>query len=137
MMVELKNGETYSGVLGACDGFMNLHMRDVVCTSRDGDRFWKIAECYIRGNNVKYIRLPDEVIDMVKEDTRRDPRDKAAAGRGRGRGRGRGFGGTGRGRGGVGTKPRGGGGTGTIGKQGMQGWVAGDRGGAELHTQMN
>ena len=23
-MVELKNGETYSGVLASCDGFMNL-----------------------------------------------------------------------------------------------------------------
>eukprot|EP00438_Fugacium_kawagutii_P006331 Skav213286 [mRNA] locus=scaffold2236:78191:78950:- [translate_table: standard] len=59
-MVELKNGETYSGVLASCDGFMNLHMRDIVCTSRDGERFWKIPECYVRGNSIKYLRLPDE-----------------------------------------------------------------------------
>lgn len=25
-MVELKNGETYSGVLASCDGFMNLSL---------------------------------------------------------------------------------------------------------------
>lgn len=33
-------------------GFMNLHMRDIVCTSRDGERFWKIPECYVRGNSI-------------------------------------------------------------------------------------
>ncbi|CAE7182614.1 LSM4 [Symbiodinium microadriaticum] len=70
-MVELKNGETYSGVLASCDGFMNLHMRDIVCTSRDGERFWKIPECYVRGNSIKYLRLPDEVIDMVKDEPQR------------------------------------------------------------------
>lgn len=87
MMVELKNGETFSGVLSSCDGFMNLHMKEVVCTSRDGERFWKVPECYIRGNNIKYLRIPDEVIDMVKEE-KTDARDRAPA-RGRGRGRGR------------------------------------------------
>merc|ERR1719473_2491694 len=85
MMVELKNGETYSGVLASCDGFMNLHMRDIVCTSRDGERFWKIPECFVRGNSVKYLRLPDEVIDMVKDEPRKEL--KRFQGRLRGRGR--------------------------------------------------
>eukprot|EP00419_Tripos_fusus_P049598 CAMPEP_0172837044 /NCGR_PEP_ID=MMETSP1075-20121228/26910_1 /TAXON_ID=2916 /ORGANISM="Ceratium fusus, Strain PA161109" /LENGTH=156 /DNA_ID=CAMNT_0013680371 /DNA_START=82 /DNA_END=553 /DNA_ORIENTATION=- len=81
MMVELKNGETYSGVLASCDGFMNLHMRDIVCTSRDGERFWKIPECYVRGNSIKYLRLPDEVIDMVKDEpqTRKEIRQQFKA----------------------------------------------------------
>merc|ERR1719191_2474589 len=98
-MVELKNGETYSGVLASCDGFMNLHMRDIVCTSRDGERFWKIPECYVRGNSIKYLRLPDEVIDMVKDEpaSRKEIRQQF---KGRVRGRGRGGGGRGRGRGG-------------------------------------
>ena len=30
-------------------------------------RFWKIPECYIRGNSIKYLRIPDEVIDQVTE----------------------------------------------------------------------
>eukprot|EP00929_Paragymnodinium_shiwhaense_P112230 TRINITY_DN80494_c0_g1_i1.p1 TRINITY_DN80494_c0_g1~~TRINITY_DN80494_c0_g1_i1.p1 ORF type:complete len:150 (-),score=33.63 TRINITY_DN80494_c0_g1_i1:79-528(-) len=87
MMVELKNGETYSGVLASCDGYMNLHMRDIVCTSRDGERFWKIPECYVRGNSIKYLRLPDEVIDMVKDEpqSRKEIR-QAFKGRARGRG---------------------------------------------------
>eukprot|EP00933_Yihiella_yeosuensis_P062062 TRINITY_DN64999_c0_g1_i1.p1 TRINITY_DN64999_c0_g1~~TRINITY_DN64999_c0_g1_i1.p1 ORF type:complete len:139 (-),score=38.37 TRINITY_DN64999_c0_g1_i1:159-575(-) len=105
MMVELKNGETYSGVLASCDGFMNLHMRDIVCTSRDGERFWKIPECYVRGNSIKYLRLPDEVIDMVKDEptSRKEIRQQFKARGGRG-GRGKG-GGKGRGRGGEAAGP--------------------------------
>ena len=62
---------------------------------QDGDRFWKIPECYIRGSTIKYLRIPDEVIDMVKEENL-----KMSRGRGDGRGRGgyRGRGGPGRGK---------------------------------------
>lgn len=122
-LVELKNGETYNGHLVSCDNWMNINLREVICTSRvrknclfyeyivgrrvtcvpinveinpsqgrgllwiskclfcfrsivytvvrlfnlsylffqDGDRFWKIPECYIRGSNIKYLRIPDEV----------------------------------------------------------------------------
>lgn len=42
-------------------------MRDIVCTSRDGERFWKIPECYVRGNSIKYLRLPDEARTGAKE----------------------------------------------------------------------
>ncbi|KAL0273677.1 UNVERIFIED_CONTAM: hypothetical protein PYX00_006301 [Menopon gallinae] len=68
MLVELKNGETYNGHLVSCDNWMNINLRDVICTSRDGDKFWKMPECYIRGTTIKYLRIPDEVIDMVKEE---------------------------------------------------------------------
>lgn len=78
MLVELKNGETYNGHLVSSDTFMNLQLREVICTSRDGDRFWRMPECYIRGNSIKYLRIPDEVIDLVKEEVtskqRRDMR---------------------------------------------------------------
>ena len=57
MMVKLKNGETYSGMLASCDGFMNLHMRDIVRTSRESERFWKIPECYVRSNSIKSTTL--------------------------------------------------------------------------------
>ena len=42
-----------------------------------------MPECYIRGSTIKYLRIPDEVIDMVKEDT-------MVKGRGRGEMKGRG-----------------------------------------------
>ena len=107
--MELKNGETYNGHLVNCDTWMNIHLREVICTSKvisslyfeflglaslnfpceidvsftflsysvvmflfcidwssglfsqDGDRFWRMPECYIRGNTIKYLRVPDEV----------------------------------------------------------------------------
>ena len=67
---------------------MNIHLRDVICTSRvslhladrreqllqqDGDRFWKIPECYVRGNTIKYLRLPEDVLALVKEDVNEKP----------------------------------------------------------------
>ncbi|MBA0583266.1 hypothetical protein Gorai_014131, partial [Gossypium raimondii] len=55
MLVELKNGETYNGHLVNCDTWMNIHLREVICTSKDGDRFWRMPECYIRGNTIKYL----------------------------------------------------------------------------------
>ncbi|VVA94025.1 unnamed protein product [Arabis nemorensis] len=101
MLVELKNGETYNGHLVNCDTWMNIHLREVICTSKDGDRFWRMPECYIRGNTIKYLRVPDEVIDKVQEEkTRTDRKPPGGGGRGRGRGiddggaRGRGRGGS-------------------------------------------
>jgi U6 snRNA-associated Sm-like protein LSm4 len=52
MLVELKNGETLNGHLVTCDNFMNLILREVVQTSPEGDRFFRLPEVYIRGNNV-------------------------------------------------------------------------------------
>ncbi|KAG6965338.1 hypothetical protein JG687_00005473 [Phytophthora cactorum] len=65
-LVELKNGDTYNGHLVNCDTWMNVNLREVICTSKDGDRFWKMPECYIRGNTIKYIRVPNEILDMEK-----------------------------------------------------------------------
>ena len=53
-----------------------------------------MPECYIRGSTIKYLRIPDEVIDMVKEEV-----IQKSKGRGESRGRG--------GRGGRGGGPRG------------------------------
>ncbi|XP_006746463.2 U6 snRNA-associated Sm-like protein LSm4 [Leptonychotes weddellii] len=64
--------------------------------AQDGDKFWRMPECYIRGSTIKYLRIPDEIIDMVKEEV-------VAKGRGRGglqqqkQQKGRGMGGAGRG----------------------------------------
>ncbi|PIA19631.1 Sm-like ribonucleo protein [Coemansia reversa NRRL 1564] len=110
ILVELKNGETYNGHLEKCDNFMNIILREVIQTDSDGDRFWRLPEVYIRGNTIKYLRIPDAVLDKVKEDmatnrsqgTRggrggrgRGGRGGDSSSRGRGRGRGRGGGGDG------------------------------------------
>ncbi|KAI9005952.1 hypothetical protein BC832DRAFT_555715 [Gaertneriomyces semiglobifer] len=92
MLVELKSGETYNGHLLSHDTFMNLSLREVICTLPASDtadpKFYRLPEIYIRGSTIKYLRIPDEVIDMVRENP------------GGSRGRGRGRGGRGRGRGG-------------------------------------
>ncbi len=35
-LVELKNGETYNGHMVNCDTWMNIHLREVICTSKVG-----------------------------------------------------------------------------------------------------
>ena len=101
---------------------MNILLKDVICTSKDGDRFWKMTECYIQGNSIKYLRLPEEIVSMVEEEALNEVQqgeldrhslgmvtltgDGAAGGRGRGRGR---IGGRGRGRDGPFRGGRGGG----------------------------
>nr|WJH19440.1 U6 snRNA-associated Sm-like protein LSm4 [Euglena gracilis] len=87
ILVELKNAETMNGHLFNCDSWMNMNLRDVICTSRDGDRFWKIRECYIRGNTIKSLRVPDEIIEKVKEESSKQRQQSGKPGRG-GRGRG-------------------------------------------------
>ncbi|KAI5801619.1 hypothetical protein DFH27DRAFT_557343 [Peziza echinospora] len=67
MLVELKSGETLNGHLVNCDTWMNLTLKEVIQTSPDGDKFFRLSECYVRGNNIKYLRVPDEIIDLVKD----------------------------------------------------------------------
>ncbi|VDL28714.1 unnamed protein product [Hymenolepis diminuta] len=98
MLVELKNGETYNGHLIACDDWMNIHLKDVICTSRDGDRFWKMTECFIRGSIIKYLRIHEDVLDKVQEDMQASrARNKELGGRGGGGNRNKFRGGGGRG----------------------------------------
>ncbi|ETN43254.1 uncharacterized protein HMPREF1541_02413 [Cyphellophora europaea CBS 101466] len=112
MLVELKNGETLNGHLVNCDTWMNLTLKEVVQTSPEGDRFTKLAEVYVRGNNIKYLRVPDEIIEQAKEQQQQQQNQQGGGQRGRGQGhrgdggrgdrggRGQGRGGRGRGRGG-------------------------------------
>ena len=34
MLIEMKNGDTYNGRLVSCNMFMNICLRDVICTSK-------------------------------------------------------------------------------------------------------
>ncbi|KAK2756761.1 hypothetical protein FQN54_005207 [Arachnomyces sp. PD_36] len=73
MLVELKNGETLNGHLVNCDNWMNLTLKEVVQTSPEGDRFFRLPEVYVRGNNIKYLRVPEEIVDQqVGDGHRRD-----------------------------------------------------------------
>jgi len=50
---------------------MNVHLREVILTSRDGDKFFRMAEVYVRGNTVKYLRVPDEAMAKVSAEDQR------------------------------------------------------------------
>lgn len=96
VLVELKSGEAYSGVLAECDGWMNIRLRDAVLTSKDGDRFWRVPDCYIRGNNIKFIRVPEEVIEAAIRDNAPDAsrsfqRNDSSQRMGKGKGKGKGM----------------------------------------------
>ncbi|KZT08531.1 Sm-like ribonucleoprotein [Laetiporus sulphureus 93-53] len=72
MMVELKDGEIFTGHLVGCDSFMNLTMGgEVFQRSADDEHFWKLEECYIRGSSIKYIKVPDALLGLVKEEQER------------------------------------------------------------------
>ncbi|KAK0388635.1 hypothetical protein NLU13_4878 [Sarocladium strictum] len=103
MLVELKNGETLNGHLITCDTWMNLTLKEVVQTSPDGDKFVRLPEVYVKGNNIKYLTVPEEIIDIVTENQKNN-QGNFRGGRGGGQSRGDhgGRGGGDRGRGGRG-----------------------------------
>jgi len=51
--VELKSGENLNGHLVMCDTWMNLTLREVVQSSPEGDKFVRLREAYVKGNNVR------------------------------------------------------------------------------------
>jgi small nuclear ribonucleoprotein D3 len=108
--VELKSGELYRGQLFDCEDSMNVQLRDVQATARDGSTR-HVAALYVRGSHVRWFILPDMLKNAPMFKRISHPRiwagrgmgagtEAAAAGGGRGGGGrgGRGFGGRGRGR---------------------------------------
>ncbi|KAK3307056.1 uncharacterized protein B0T15DRAFT_510373 [Chaetomium strumarium] len=71
MLVELKNGETLNGHLVLCDTWMNLTMREVVQTSPEGDKFVRLPEVYVKGNNIKAskVAIAEDVVGKGEETT--------------------------------------------------------------------
>lgn len=68
MLVELKNGETLNGHLANCDNWMNLILKEVVQTSPEGDRFFRLPEVYVRGNNVCYLHATLDVLSTQADE---------------------------------------------------------------------
>lgn len=66
--MELKSGETYNGVLVNVDHWMNLNMTKVTCTSREGDKFWRMSGIYIKGSTIKYMSIPENVLEITPDE---------------------------------------------------------------------
>ena len=67
MQIELKSGETYNGELVEVDAYMNIKLKNVIFTSRNGQIFKKMNECYVRGSGVKFMKLSDQVLEEAKK----------------------------------------------------------------------
>ncbi|KAI8844437.1 small nuclear ribonucleoprotein-associated protein D1 [Chytriomyces cf. hyalinus JEL632] len=104
--IELKNGTIVHGTITSVDMQMNTHLKNVKMTVR-GREPVSLDTLGIRGNNVRYVILPDAlpidtllVDDAPKAKGKKKDGGPGLGGRGRGgRGRGRGGRGGGRGRG--------------------------------------
>lgn len=43
VMIETKLGDTYEGKIEDMDKFMDIHLQDVIITSADGEKFYKVG----------------------------------------------------------------------------------------------
>ncbi|PHH61734.1 hypothetical protein CDD81_8026 [Ophiocordyceps australis] len=56
--VELTNGNTYRGMLLDAEDNMNIQLKDITVTARDG-RVSHLEQVYIRGSHVRFFIVPD------------------------------------------------------------------------------
>ncbi|KAL4473229.1 hypothetical protein ABPG72_015610 [Tetrahymena utriculariae] len=68
VMVELKSGDTYIGILEDADRFMNIQLTEVIFTSKDSKKFMNIDQIYIKGASLKYFQMDEAVIDKAIEE---------------------------------------------------------------------
>jgi small nuclear ribonucleoprotein (snRNP)-like protein len=64
-LVELKNGETYNGHLVNCDTWMNIHLREVICTSKVISRVPQSAVCTPQSHLLYIVRHDPSVLDKL------------------------------------------------------------------------
>lgn len=100
--IELKNGAVVHGTIAGVDVSMNTHLKSVKLVPPKGGNPVPLESMSIRGNNIRYIILPDALPleTLLVDDTPRAKAKKREAASARGSSRGRGRAGRGRGRGG-------------------------------------
>lgn len=88
--VELSSGHTYRGKLIEAEDNMNIQLRDITVTSRDG-MVSHLEQVYVRGSHIRLFILPDMLkhAPMFRPDTLAKTRAQNTGPRGGGRGRGR------------------------------------------------
>ncbi|KAK6903207.1 uncharacterized protein I303_103424 [Kwoniella dejecticola CBS 10117] len=56
--VELKTGEMYRGKLMEAEDSLNISLREITVTARDG-RVSQLEQVYIRGSMIRFVIVPD------------------------------------------------------------------------------
>lgn len=66
--VECKSGRKYTGKVQACDLFMNVTLENVTLTSAHPDGPKTFPELYLRGYSIKYVKIPDQLLNSIVEE---------------------------------------------------------------------
>jgi U6 snRNA-associated Sm-like protein LSm4 len=53
---------------------MNITLKEVIFTAATGTEFKRIKEIYLRGNNIKYLRIPETVMEQIAVDNNKKQR---------------------------------------------------------------
>ncbi|KAF8936424.1 small nuclear ribonucleoprotein Sm D3 [Dissophora ornata] len=56
--IELKTGSVYRGTLFEAEDNMNIQLKDITMTARDG-RLTQLDQVYIRGSHIRFFIVPD------------------------------------------------------------------------------
>ncbi|KAF9438076.1 small nuclear ribonucleoprotein Sm D3 [Entomortierella beljakovae] len=56
--IELKTGAVYRGTLFEAEDNMNIQLKDITMTARDG-RVTQLDQVYIRGSHIRFFIVPD------------------------------------------------------------------------------
>ncbi|KAF2027473.1 Sm-like ribonucleo protein, partial [Setomelanomma holmii] len=87
--LEITSGEVYRGKLLEAEDNMNVQLKDITVTARDG-RVSHLEQVYIRGSHVRYFIVPDMLRYGSLTDPRNAPMFRSRGTRGRGVGLARG-----------------------------------------------
>ena len=68
IMIQIKNGDTVNGILDNIDIFMNMKINDVTYTDKNGEKFYKANEIFIRGNNISSINFEENLIEEINKE---------------------------------------------------------------------
>lgn len=93
--VETRAGDTYRGTLASAEDNMNVQLKRVTRTRKDG-RIATLEHVFIRGSSVRFLVLPD-ILSKAPMFQRVQAMKEGKEAEARGLGRGRGFAGAGRG----------------------------------------
>lgn len=65
VLVQVRSGQTYNGILVNKDTYMNMNLKDVTITSPTGDEFHTVPTCFIRGTQIKYVQVTNEATEAA------------------------------------------------------------------------
>lgn len=64
VIIELRNDDSVEGVVSSVDAYMNVHMFAVKFTKAKTGSEFSLEDMYVKGKNIRYVQIPDEV-DMM------------------------------------------------------------------------